>query len=104
MTSNTIGSGGNAVHPAPTWPLDGRYVTVEDAGTTDDGLSQKFTYHGVTVGTAVVDKDGDKADSAVSDYQPQDTPLSPLPFVLIFGAGILILGLLVYLMRKVLKS
>ena len=99
---NTI-SGGTAVIPSTASADD---VTVENTGTTDDGISQQFTYHGTPVGTAVVDEEedspGPSADTQAS--KAKEDPLSPLPFVLIFGAGIVLLGLLGYLMRKVIKS
>lgn len=99
---NTI-SGGTAVIPNTAAVEE---VTVENTGETEDGIQQQFTYHGTAVGTAVVDEaeDSEPEDTGAVQAPAADEPLSPLPFVLIIGTGVILLGVLVYLLRKVIKS
>ena len=58
------------------------------------------------MGTAVLssDADTDEKDADITPEHAKEEPLSVLPFVLIIGAGIILLGLLGYLMRKIIKS
>ncbi len=99
---NTI-SGGTAVIPNTA---SAENITVEETGQTDEGTTQQYTFNGTAVGTAVIaaDTGSNNSASSTTPVHAEEDPLSPLPFVLIIGAGIIIIGLLAYLMRKVIKS
>lgn len=96
-------SGGTAVIPSTASVED---VTVEETGTTEEWTTQQYTYHGALVGTAVLssDADTDEKNADITPVHAKEEPLSVLPFVLIIGAGVILLGLLGYLMRKIIKS
>lgn len=96
-------SGGTAVIPSTATAEN---IAVEETGTNEEGTTQQYTYNGTVVGSAVVSADASAqdSDSSITPVHAEEDPLSALPFVLIIGAGVILLGLLGYLLRKVLKS
>lgn len=86
-------------------------LTTQETPLDDGTVSCQYLYENVPVGTAVLDEMNDSPGFSASDHEQAleearqySSDKSPLPYAGIAAAGVLLFGLLIFLIRKVAKS